>query len=81
MTNTEVAPVVVDTDDEARCEALLQCVDQCCDATPCGRPAVARVSFRCDTPGCRRASHVLLMCGSCADQPAATVPSSVRRPL
>ena len=61
------------------CQALLQCEDKCCDPAPCGRPAVARVSFECTTAGCERASHVLLLCASCADQTAAT--QLTRRPL
>jgi hypothetical protein len=81
MTDTITEPVgaAVTLDPVPRCEALLQCADKCCDPAPCGRPAVARVSFECTTAGCERASHVLLLCASCADQTAAT--QRTRRPL
>ena len=79
MTTTETQPTTTPTDVAGRCEAMLQCEDKCCDPVRCQRPAAARVSFRCDTPECGRASHVLLLCAPCADQTPAT--QHTRRPL
>jgi hypothetical protein len=83
MTDTvaELANAAFRVDLEARCEALLQCAEQCCDPMPCEALAVARVSFHCDSPECDRASHVLLLCDDCADQAADCVPPPTRRPL
>ncbi len=82
MTNTisELTRAANRADLEPNCQALLQCSEQCCDPEPCGQPAVARVSFECTETDCDRASHVLLLCASCADQ-AAEQQVIVRRPL
>lgn len=73
--------VAVALEPEPRCEAMLQCAEQCCQPQPCDRPAAARVSFACRTPTCDRASHVLLLCADCADVAAAGTPPPTRRPL
>ncbi len=81
MIDTAAEPVTLTADaHHVRCEAMLQCVDKCCDPVPCTRAAAARVTFQCGTPGCNHASHVLLLCAVHAEA-AATEPGATRRPL
>lgn len=64
-----------------QCEAILQCVERCCDPQRCDRPAVARVSFRCTSSGCDHAGDLLLLCETCTRIADVLGDVLARRPL
>jgi hypothetical protein len=83
---TKASPAVIclagaDPTLSPRCQAMLQCAEACCDPVPCARPASARVTFPCSTPGCQCAYRVLLLCTVCAEQVEDAEPGITRRPL
>lgn len=80
VTERESAAAVTDAY-TPECQSLLQCAERCCPPVRCTRPAVARVSFACDTTGCEHVSHCLLLCAACAEQAAANTPAPTARPL
>jgi hypothetical protein len=77
MIDTDPTVTISAAAHHVRCEAMLQCVDECCPPVQCTRPATTRVTFPCSTPDCARASHVMVLCGRCAD----AEPDTTRRPL
>lgn len=78
----EVTPdVLTDSTAGPQCEASFQCPDQCTPPVRCTDPAAVRVTFRCSTPGCTKATHVMLLCRYCGAHADAIGTVLARRPL